>query len=192
MIYFAQSLPHGPIKIGYSKEPARRIADLAATQANGMYILATMSGEVADERALHELLKEHRLNGEWFEPHDDVWLMVDMARSSEAVTTHMERFEKFTRDTFTTIFNAAFPRSRDAAEAAGVSPRTAEFWAKGKRLPFMPSMLSLCRANPMMKWWFLALGAALDIASRENREIEEVFRTLKPEHVDAFWKDKRQ
>jgi hypothetical protein len=63
-IYFLWSGNH--IKIGYSADPLRRLAELSTSLPLGVRSLVCVPGTVRDERRLHHALKLHRRKGEWF------------------------------------------------------------------------------------------------------------------------------
>jgi hypothetical protein len=66
-VYFMQcGGPEGPIKIGWAANPEKRKRELQTGAPGPLNILHTIPGGVRQERALHELLKEARLHGEWF------------------------------------------------------------------------------------------------------------------------------
>ncbi len=63
--YFIQSGgPSGPIKIGSSDDPHKRIAQLQCGNPEQLRMVAILEGDV--ERLYHDLLHEHRIAGEWF------------------------------------------------------------------------------------------------------------------------------
>lgn len=55
------------VKIGFSNDPVRRMAELATASPQGIELLAWLPGTRADERALHERFDDERASGEWFE-----------------------------------------------------------------------------------------------------------------------------
>lgn len=63
--------PRGGIKIGYSTNPAQRCVDLHCD------LLAAELGSRWDERKLHERFAPHRVTGEWYEPHVDIWAWIE-------------------------------------------------------------------------------------------------------------------
>lgn len=56
----------GPVKIGFSTEPDRRLVKLQAGSPKLLRILAVAPGTKEDERALHGKFCKERLHGEWF------------------------------------------------------------------------------------------------------------------------------
>lgn len=68
-IYFVQGSDGGPIKIGYTQgSVADRLRGLQTGASSLLVCIATMPGSYALEKRLHELLAEHRQQGEWFNP----------------------------------------------------------------------------------------------------------------------------
>ena len=57
---------NGFVKIGVSVDPARRAREL------GLVILRTWPGDRATERALHDRLRAHRIDREWFMANPEV------------------------------------------------------------------------------------------------------------------------
>lgn len=75
-IYFIQAGEGGPIKIGYSANPAARLVKVQADNPAECVLLGQVLGEKADEARLHNMLARHRLRGEWFAPSPAVLSMV--------------------------------------------------------------------------------------------------------------------
>lgn len=78
-VYFIRS-GDGPIKIGYSKNVQRRLKDLQTISPYPLSILATYPGCPSDERRFHRLFAEHRLEGEWFAPHEDILAEIEAVK----------------------------------------------------------------------------------------------------------------
>lgn len=66
-VYFLQSGPAGPIKIGWSQDVARRIEELQTANALRLELLGTLPGRMEDEAALHTRFAHLRMEGEWFQ-----------------------------------------------------------------------------------------------------------------------------
>lgn len=64
-VYFIQTAS-GPIKIGISKNPGRRLSALQTAAHEPLTLLHSTIGDEALEKRLHADLAEHRLDGEWF------------------------------------------------------------------------------------------------------------------------------
>lgn len=66
-VYFIAA--DGAIKIGYSANVSKRMAQLQTGAACKLKLLAMYPGGAALEKRLHEEFKTHRLEGEWFRDH---------------------------------------------------------------------------------------------------------------------------
>lgn len=75
-IYFIQSVGGGPIKIGVSDDPRRRLADLQVGSPAVLRLIGTAAGDQRREAALHRRLAEHRLHGEWFTDAPEVFAAI--------------------------------------------------------------------------------------------------------------------
>ena len=58
----------GPIKIGFSVNPEKRLRELQAANPYPLRILGTVRALKDDERDLHLRFAQHRVRGEWFAP----------------------------------------------------------------------------------------------------------------------------
>lgn len=76
-VYFAQRGPNGPIKIGYSDDPARRLAEIRPLMPEPLTVLAVMRVERHVERLLHRNFASARIRGEWFKPSASILLLID-------------------------------------------------------------------------------------------------------------------
>ena len=65
-LYIIQSDLTGMIKIGRSKDPAKRLKQLQTGNPNKLKLIACFEGEGWKEKILHERLEKFRLQGEWF------------------------------------------------------------------------------------------------------------------------------
>ena len=70
-IYFV-SAQSGPIKIGVSQNPHRRLRDLQSSSGERLQLLGFVRGNVFEERELQHRLRWWRRHGEWFEPSEQV------------------------------------------------------------------------------------------------------------------------
>lgn len=66
-VYFAQVGSGGSIKIGWSKNPAARIAKMQTGLPSPLRLLGVIPGSKAAEREAHILFAHGRKRGEWFE-----------------------------------------------------------------------------------------------------------------------------
>src|SRR5262249_23292349 len=81
MIYFVQNPWNQQIKIGYAKNPKKRLAGLRTANPE-LQLLGQMHGELEDEAALNEQFEKHRLDGEWFKPDILPEVMAIIARDA--------------------------------------------------------------------------------------------------------------
>lgn len=78
-VYFAAS--NGRIKIGYSRNVASRMKDLAGANPHELEVIATIPGGRALEAKIHAALAAHRLKHEWFEDCAEVRAAPERFRS---------------------------------------------------------------------------------------------------------------
>ena len=71
-VYFIQGINGGAIKIGYSDNPESRLKALQTGYPDILKILLLVPGTEKTERYFHNKFAEHRLNGEWFRPEQEV------------------------------------------------------------------------------------------------------------------------
>lgn len=71
-VYFIQQGESGSVKIGYSKNPAQRLATLQTGHSEPLHMRAMAPGSMAQERALHDRFSHLRVSGEWFRPGEDL------------------------------------------------------------------------------------------------------------------------
>lgn len=77
LVYFIQSGEEGPIKIGIARDPESRLAALQTGHHEELRLLAITHGGADQEGAYHMQFAEHRIRGEWFEPHPDILAEID-------------------------------------------------------------------------------------------------------------------
>jgi hypothetical protein len=65
-IYFIQSGEDGPIKIGYSGRPDRRLPQLQTGNPRELILRHVIPGDTSVERQLHTRFEPARIRGEWF------------------------------------------------------------------------------------------------------------------------------
>ena len=71
-VYFVQSGSIGPIKIGYSEDPPRRLSGLVTMSPERLHLLGTIPANEGTEGRLHKRFAGFRLHGEWFRPADEL------------------------------------------------------------------------------------------------------------------------
>lgn len=67
-VYFIQMGEDGPIKIGYSLDPEKRLATLQTSSPEPLSLLVTIKGGKTLEKSLHDRFAAHHKRGEWYEP----------------------------------------------------------------------------------------------------------------------------
>jgi hypothetical protein len=74
MIYFIESGPGGPIKIGFTKtrDISYRVKDLQCGNPEELHVLALFDGEREDETRLHHIFDKYWIRGEWYRPGEDL------------------------------------------------------------------------------------------------------------------------
>lgn len=70
-LYFIGS-DEGPIKIGVSVDPTKRLKGIQTSYPYKLQILALIPDGGMMESEYHARFAAHRLHGEWFEPHPDI------------------------------------------------------------------------------------------------------------------------
>jgi hypothetical protein len=68
MIYFVQCGKGGPIKIGHSTNPRKRLRQLQNGSPYELRLLGVLAGNLEKEAELHKQFSEWRLREEWFIP----------------------------------------------------------------------------------------------------------------------------
>jgi hypothetical protein len=67
-VYFVQGCCGGAIKIGFSKNPEKRLQGLQTGYPDTLRILLLVPGKEKTEQYFHRKFELYRLNGEWFKP----------------------------------------------------------------------------------------------------------------------------
>ncbi len=70
LVYFIQQGENGPIKIGYSSNPAKRLQTLSTASPYPLRILKVVAGGKTLEQEFHARFMSCQLEGEWFAPDD--------------------------------------------------------------------------------------------------------------------------
>lgn len=81
-VYVIRAGTKGPVKIGYSDNPTRRLEQLQGAHHETLEILTQFPATTVDEEALHTAAKELglHLRGEWFTLSDSLLEAVETAR----------------------------------------------------------------------------------------------------------------
>lgn len=65
-VYLVRAGEHGPVKIGYAENVARRMIKMQADNHVRLILLRELTGGKAEEAVLHLRFADLRLHGEWF------------------------------------------------------------------------------------------------------------------------------
>jgi hypothetical protein len=71
-VYFLRIGSDGPVKIGSSRDPAARQADLQTAHPDKLVLLGAVGGGRGEELRLHRKFSSLRLMGEWFRPDGEL------------------------------------------------------------------------------------------------------------------------
>lgn len=188
MIYFAQSPEGGPIKIGFSRNPEQRIQAFSG----GLKLLAVCPGEIVDEHALHELLSDHRLEGEWFADVEEVRSAIDAATVCSSIVGTKDETAAIAAGTFGLAMKMAFGDGPEAyraiTAAAQISTSNAKRWLAGKNLPGSYQMARLAASSPVIRHWQDGQIAAHALSKQESISFAEAYaRVLQHPDDVAAW-----
>lgn len=78
-VYFIQKGEGGPIKIGTSIHPRKRIADIARAAMSDIRTLKIIDGDAALEKGLHRKFARLNISGEWFKPGESLLSYIEEA-----------------------------------------------------------------------------------------------------------------
>lgn len=80
MIYFAGIRDFGNefpyVKIGYSKNVNRRIAELQAANPFEVYVIGVICGDRGEEASLHNRFQEYQYRNEWYHLSDEIKIFI--------------------------------------------------------------------------------------------------------------------
>jgi hypothetical protein len=82
MIYFVQADIVNLIKIGWSREPDRRLTHLQIGSPVKLTMLAAIPGHRSREKKLHYQFHAHRSHGEWFFPAQEILAYIELANTN--------------------------------------------------------------------------------------------------------------
>lgn len=71
-IYFIRQGPTGPIKIGVSSRPKKRLTTLQTANPSDLFLLGIIRGGEDVEQKLHERFKPFLIRGEWYRPDPEL------------------------------------------------------------------------------------------------------------------------
>jgi hypothetical protein len=68
----------GCVKIGWAKNPERRLAEINVSDPDRLSLVGYASGSREHEAAIHQILAPHRVRGEWFRIDGSVRLFLEL------------------------------------------------------------------------------------------------------------------
>ncbi len=71
-IYFVERVTDNAVKIGWTGDVMRRVAELRKETGSGIEIIACVPGDQRDEAGLHKRFRDARIAGEWFLPTNEL------------------------------------------------------------------------------------------------------------------------
>ena len=82
------------IKIGYSKDPIKRLAALQTASPDRLSLLAIKPGKKDVESQLHEEFKESRMEGEWFQLTPKLKVEIEFAQKYYPIDSFLHPSEE--------------------------------------------------------------------------------------------------
>jgi hypothetical protein len=102
-VYFVQAGAGGLIKIGFTENLKRRLANIK-TSCPDMRLLTVIDGDKSAESAFHFRFKSSRVEGEWFSPSADILEFIETQPKVVEISTHNKLDRK--------LFASAHPLAR--------------------------------------------------------------------------------
>lgn len=82
-VYFIQVGADGPIKIGHSENPRKRLSMLQGSHFERLHLLGLTPGNRLTEERIQQALSAHRLAREWFRPDPAVIAAIEQPLTGE-------------------------------------------------------------------------------------------------------------
>jgi hypothetical protein len=71
-VYFVQVGDEGPVKIGVTSNPDKRLSQLQTANYEDLNLRVVIGGDPSVEARYHALFEPERIRGEWFAPTPDL------------------------------------------------------------------------------------------------------------------------
>lgn len=84
-IYAIYNINKNEVKIGYSIDPIKRLAQLQCGTTDKLNLLVTFLGDINIESALHKKLEAYSVSGEWFQNNKAVLIELEKALTSSLI-----------------------------------------------------------------------------------------------------------
>lgn len=117
----------GPIKIGCSFMPEKRLADIAAWSPWPLEIVVTIPGDATLERNIHECLAHHHSHKEWFHAHPDILRLTERLRAGSSIADALDLSDRRGNILSPLYRNKVTPRTRKLMKY-----RMRLYWAERK------------------------------------------------------------
>jgi Meiotically Up-regulated Gene 113 (MUG113) protein len=86
-LYIIQSGDYGPVKVGITKDPDKRLKALQTANSEELRLIGinllpskSLKDALEIEKNVHDILREHRMAGEWFQYEKKVIRMVKVSQ----------------------------------------------------------------------------------------------------------------
>lgn len=152
----------GPVKFGWSHDPNVRVAQLRTGHPGELAVLGKMPGSQTEERALHRLIEDARVRGEWFERTPAVVEIIECLRTYLSYEASVKRMAEwgilFERPAVVRRRRPSHPGKvlETALQGKGVKPGRAAAGI-GVSRPQMNAVLA--GKSSLTPWMALRLGA---------------------------------
>lgn len=94
-IYFMRPVGmRGPIKIGYSVNPKKRLHGVLEWSPFDLEIIATTPGNAPDETKVHDHFASAHVRGEWFHPTEELLALIDRVKAGEPLSSLIDMSER--------------------------------------------------------------------------------------------------
>ena len=120
LVYFIRCGKNGPIKIGFTRNIDRRLAQISVYAPEPPECIGFFNGKEEDEAQLHKNFSALRMNGEWFRPDPVLLEFVEQFSSYEKPTCKRGRKRQFISDEWQII--------DEIAEDLGVGSEARRKW----------------------------------------------------------------
>jgi hypothetical protein len=104
-VYFIKPIGQdGPIKIGCSHTPKRRLAELMVWSPSILEIVTVTPGDIKTEMSIHARFHEARLHGEWFQPCTDLLALIEGLKRGGTIPTLVDLTGPFPKKRCVRVF----------------------------------------------------------------------------------------
>lgn len=128
------------VKIGWSKNPRRRITKMSTDSPHPCLLVGCTPGSKADEAAAHELLNAHHSHREWYRYEGAVIEFVASLPPPPAL-------EGRKRNALQAARRDGGSTQQDLAKLLGVTQSTLSRWERGRTTPRIDRFLKLAAAT---------------------------------------------